>query len=41
MDMSPSTVSDVLRGKRGVGRKHINAFATSLHVSPAVFLLEL
>ena len=40
MGMAPSTVSDILRGKRGIGRKHIEAFATYFHVSPAVFLPE-
>jgi HTH-type transcriptional regulator/antitoxin HigA len=40
MGLAPSTVSDILRGKRGIGRKHIEAFATYFHVSPAVFLPE-
>ena len=40
MGMAPSTVSDILRGKRGIGRKHIEAFATYFHDSPAVFLPE-
>ena len=40
MGMAPSTVSDILRGKRGIGRKHIEAFASDFHVSPAVFLPE-
>lgn len=40
MGMAPSTVSDILRGKRGIGRKHIEAFATYFHVSQAVFLPE-
>jgi HTH-type transcriptional regulator / antitoxin HigA len=40
MSLAASTVSDILRGKRGIGRKHIEAFATYFHVSPAVFLPE-
>ncbi len=40
MGISPSTVSDILRGKRGIGRKHLDAFARYFHVSPAVFLPE-
>ena len=28
MGMAPSTVFDILRGKRGIGRKHIEAFAS-------------
>jgi HTH-type transcriptional regulator / antitoxin HigA len=40
MNLAPSTVSDILRGKRGIGRKHIDAFARYFHVSPAVFLPE-
>jgi HTH-type transcriptional regulator/antitoxin HigA len=38
MAMAPSTISEILRGKRGIGRKHIDAFARYFHVSPAVFL---
>ena len=40
MGITPSTVSDIRRGKRGSGRKHIEAFATDFHVSPAVLLPE-
>ena len=40
MSMAPSTVSDILRGKRGIGRKHIVAFVSYVHVSPTVFLSE-
>lgn len=40
MGMAPSTVSDIRRGQRGIGRKHIETFATDFHVSPAVFLPE-
>jgi HTH-type transcriptional regulator/antitoxin HigA len=40
MGMAPSTVSDILRGKRGIGRKHIVAFVSYFHVSPTVFLSE-
>jgi HTH-type transcriptional regulator / antitoxin HigA len=40
MGMAPSTVSEILRGKRGIGRKHLDAFARYFHVSPAVFLPE-
>ncbi len=38
MGMAPSTVSDILRGKRGIVRTHIEAFAAYFHVSPTVFL---
>jgi HTH-type transcriptional regulator / antitoxin HigA len=41
MGMVPSTVSEILRGKRAIGRKHIVAFARYFNVSPAVFLSEL
>jgi HTH-type transcriptional regulator/antitoxin HigA len=40
MGMAPSTVSEILRGKRGIGRKHMEAFARYFHVSQAVFLAE-
>jgi HTH-type transcriptional regulator / antitoxin HigA len=40
MGVAPSTISEILRGKRGIGRKHIDAFARYFHVSPAVFLPE-
>jgi HTH-type transcriptional regulator / antitoxin HigA len=40
MGMAPSTISEILRGKRGIGRKHIEAFVRYFHVSPAVFLPE-
>ena len=40
MGMAPLTVSDILRGKCGIGRKHIEGFATYFHVPPAVFLPE-
>jgi antitoxin component HigA of HigAB toxin-antitoxin module len=40
MGTASSTVSDILRGNRGIGPKHIEAFATYFHVSPAVFLNE-
>jgi antitoxin component HigA of HigAB toxin-antitoxin module len=38
--VAPSTISEILRGKRGIGRKHIDAFVRYFHVSPAVFLPE-
>jgi HTH-type transcriptional regulator/antitoxin HigA len=38
--MAPSTISEILSGKRGIGRKHFAAFASYFHVSPAVFLPE-
>ena len=38
MGMAPSTVSDILRDKRGIGRKHIEAFARHFRVSPAAFM---
>ena len=30
---TPESVSEILRGKRGIGRKHIEAFASYFHVS--------
>jgi transcriptional regulator with XRE-family HTH domain len=39
--MAPSTISEILSGKRGIGRKHLAALARYFHVSPAVFLAEL
>ena len=40
MGMAHSTVSHILSGKRGIGRKHIDAFVRYFHVSSAVFLPE-
>ena len=33
-----STISEILAGKRGPNRRHIEALARMFHVSPAVFL---
>jgi HTH-type transcriptional regulator / antitoxin HigA len=33
-----STISNILSGKRAMSRKHIAAFASYFHVSPAVFI---
>jgi HTH-type transcriptional regulator/antitoxin HigA len=33
-----STVSEILSGKRGLNRRHIEALARHFHVSPAVFI---
>jgi HTH-type transcriptional regulator/antitoxin HigA len=33
-----STVSEILAGKRGLSRRHIEALARHFHVSPAVFM---
>ena len=40
MGMAPSTISEILRGKRRIGCKHMEAFARYFRVSPAVFLRE-
>jgi HTH-type transcriptional regulator/antitoxin HigA len=40
MGIAPSTISEILRGKRGIGRKHIDAFVRYFSVSSAVFLPE-
>lgn len=33
-----STISEILAGKRGLNRRHIEALARMFHVSPAVFI---
>lgn len=36
--IAESTVSEILAGKRGLSRRHIEALARHFHVSPAVFM---
>lgn len=36
--LAESTVSEILKGKRGMGRKHIEAFAQLFSVDPALFM---
>jgi HTH-type transcriptional regulator/antitoxin HigA len=36
--IAESTVSEILAGKRGLSRRHIEALARYFHVSPAVFI---
>lgn len=36
--ISVSTISEILSGKRGLNRRHIEALARHFHVSPAVFI---
>jgi HTH-type transcriptional regulator / antitoxin HigA len=36
--LAESTISEILAGKRGLNRKHIEVLARHFHVSPAVFL---
>jgi hypothetical protein len=38
--MQPSTISEILNGKRGLWRKHIEAFAPYFNVSPAAFMAK-
>jgi HTH-type transcriptional regulator / antitoxin HigA len=38
LGMSPSTISEILSGKRDFGRKYIEAFSRYFCVSPATFL---
>jgi HTH-type transcriptional regulator/antitoxin HigA len=38
LGMSPSTISEILNGKRDFGRKYIEAFSRYFCVSPATFL---
>ena len=38
LGMSPSTISEILSGKRDFGRKYIEAFSQYFCVSPATFL---
>ena len=38
LDMSPSTISEILSGKRDFGRKYIDAFSRYFSVAPAAFL---
>jgi HTH-type transcriptional regulator / antitoxin HigA len=38
LGMSPSTISEILSGKRDFGRKYIEAFSRYFRVSPATFL---
>ncbi len=35
--LSASTVSEILSGKRGMGRTHVEAFAKFFEISPSVF----
>jgi HTH-type transcriptional regulator/antitoxin HigA len=35
-----STISEILNEKRGIGRKHLEAFSKYFHVGPGVFLPE-
>jgi len=36
--IAESTISEILAGKRGLSRRHIEALARHFHVSPAVFM---
>jgi plasmid maintenance system antidote protein VapI len=38
LGISPSTISEILNGKRDFGRKYIEAFSHYFCVSPATFL---
>ena len=38
LDMSPSTISEILSGKRDFGRKYIDAFSRYFSVAQAAFL---
>jgi HTH-type transcriptional regulator/antitoxin HigA len=38
--LASSTISEILNGKRGIGRKHLNAFSMYFHVDPGVFLAD-
>jgi HTH-type transcriptional regulator / antitoxin HigA len=38
--IAESTISEILKGKRGLNRKHIEVLAKHFKVSPAVFLLK-
>ncbi len=40
LGMSPSTISEILSGKRDFGRKYIEAFSRYFSVSPATFLAQ-
>ena len=40
LGISPSTISEILSGKRDFGRKYIEAFSRYFCVSPATFLGE-
>lgn len=40
LGMSPSTISEILSGKRNFGRKYIEVFSRYFCVSPATFLTE-
>ena len=40
LGMSPSTISEILSGKRDFGRKYIEVFSRYFCVSPATFLTE-
>jgi HTH-type transcriptional regulator/antitoxin HigA len=33
-----STISEILAGKRGLNRKHIEALARYFHIEPSVFI---
>jgi HTH-type transcriptional regulator / antitoxin HigA len=41
LGISPSTISEILSGKRDFGRKYIEAFSRYFCVSPATFLAEM
>lgn len=36
--LSESTVSEILKGKRGIGRKHMEAFGRVFKIDPGVFM---
>src|SRR4051812_3359118 len=36
--LTVSTISEILNGKRGIGRKHLEAFSRYFHVEPGAFL---
>jgi transcriptional regulator with XRE-family HTH domain len=38
--IAESTISEILKGKRGLNRKHIEVLAKHFKVSPAVFLVN-
>jgi HTH-type transcriptional regulator / antitoxin HigA len=38
LGISPSTISEILSGKRGLGRKAIETFSRYFSVAPAAFL---
>jgi HTH-type transcriptional regulator / antitoxin HigA len=38
--LTVSTISEILNGKRGMGRKHLEAFSRYFHIEPGAFLAE-